>query len=131
MAEIKLPYGDVGLASFEVGDSYKVVELFSGPSNTLQRDYNVAAGVALPAFSVVGVSGGNLVLAVSGTTQAIGVTTATVSTSASAQRVDVMLDGCFNPEALNWDASYSTDALKRAAFDGAPAPTSAIVRKFR
>jgi hypothetical protein len=131
MADVKLPYGDAGLAAFETGDTYSVAELFSGNINTVQRDYPVAVGVTLEAMSVVGVSGGFLVMAVSGTTQAIGVTTAKVTGGAAAQSVSVMLDGCFNPDALVWGASYNTDALKRAAFDGAPAPTSALVRKFR
>lgn len=37
--------------------------------------------------------------------------------------------GCFNLDALVWDASFDTDAKKKAAFEGAPTPTQIIVAK--
>ena len=41
----------------------------------------------------------------------------------------VWYSGCFNMDALVWDASYNTDAEKAAAFAGAPTPTTIIVAK--
>lgn len=132
MAIVNLPYGDVGLAAFEQGDTYKTVELFSGSEPApATEDFPVASGVAIPAFSVVGLSSGNLVLAEQdGDPAAIGITTAPVLNTGAAQRVAIFRTGCFNPDALNWHASYDTDAKKAAAFRGAPTPTSILIRKF-
>lgn len=41
----------------------------------------------------------------------------------------VWYSGCFNSEALVWDASFDTDAKKEAAFRGAPTPTNIIIAK--
>lgn len=41
----------------------------------------------------------------------------------------VWYSGCFNQDALVWDASFTTDAAKQAAFRGAPTPTTIIVAK--
>lgn len=132
MATIKVPYSGVGVATFEQGDDYITVELFSGSTPLpATEDFPVASGVAIPAFSVVGLSGGNLVLAnTSGPIVPIGVTTAEVRNTGSANTVAVFRSGCFNPAALNWHADYSTDALKGAAFRGSPTPTNILIRKF-
>ncbi|MGA1831682.1 hypothetical protein [Rhizobium wenxiniae] len=37
--------------------------------------------------------------------------------------------GCFNHEALVWDASFNTYAKKQAAFRGSPSPTNIIIDK--
>ena len=41
----------------------------------------------------------------------------------------VWYSGCFNQDALVWNASFTTDAQKQAAFRGAPTPTTIIVAK--
>lgn len=41
----------------------------------------------------------------------------------------VWYSGAFNQDALVWDPSFTTDAQKQAAFDGAPTPTTIIVSK--
>lgn len=43
-------------------------------------------------------------------------------------KVEVTRWGCFNPDALVWDSSYDTAAKKLYAFEGAPTPTSIILR---
>lgn len=43
-------------------------------------------------------------------------------------KVEVTRWGCFNPDALVWDASFDTAAKKLYAFEGAPSPTSIILR---
>ena len=129
---VNIPYGNAGIASFEQGAAYGSVELFSGstPLPTTE-DFAVQAGVALPVFSVVGLSGGYLVLAKDDkSVQAIGVTTAPVGAGATDQSIAIYRAGCFNPAALNWDASYTTDAKKAAAFRAAPTPTDILIRKF-
>jgi hypothetical protein len=132
MADITVPYANAGMAAYEAGDTYKTVELFSGDTPLpVSEDFPVASGVAIAAFSVVGLSGGNLVLAnTTGPIVPIGVTTAPVLNTGSAQRVAIYRAGCFNPAALTWHADYATDADKAAAFRGAPAPTNILIRKF-
>lgn len=62
--------------------------------------------------------------------QAIGVVAyATSGTPVQGDMIGVYRAGCFNPDRLTYDASYSTDTLKRMAFEGAPTPTNIIVVK--
>ncbi|TIP38615.1 MAG: hypothetical protein E5X77_31675 [Mesorhizobium sp.] len=56
-------------------------------------------------------------------------TTAPVLDTNVAQRVAIYRAGNFNPDALNWDASFDTDAKREAAFRGAPSPTNILIRK--
>lgn len=60
----------------------------------------------------------------------IGITTAAVVGGAADQSIAIFRSGCFNPAALNWHASYDSDAKKVAAFRGADAPTNILIRKF-
>jgi hypothetical protein len=43
----------------------------------------------------------------------------------------VLIQACVNMDMLNWPASFDTDAKKLTAFDGAPSPTSIVVRLRR
>jgi len=89
--------------------------------------------MVLEAREVVGFDASdNLIPAVLGTTEAIGfVMYATDTTGATAGdvEVEVVRGGVFNPDLLVWDATYTDDAEKRAAFRGAPTPTNIIIRK--
>lgn len=89
-----------------------------------------AATQTFTARQVVGLNGsGKLVPAVRGTTQAIGyVVYAPSAVTVLDQPVEVMRQGVFNPELLIFDASYGTAEQKRLAFEGAPSPTSIILR---
>lgn len=93
----------------------------------------VAADQVLEARELVGFDGsGNLIPAVLGTTAAIGFVMYAIDTTgeaAGAVEVEVVRQGVFNPDLLVWDATYNTDAKKRAAFRDAPTPTSIIIRK--
>lgn len=42
--------------------------------------------------------------------------------------VPVVTQACLNKDALTWDASFTTDAQKYAAFVGANTPTNIVVR---
>lgn len=90
-----------------------------------------AAAQTFAARQVVGLNGsGKLIPAVRGTTQAIGyVVYAPSAATVLDQPIEVMRQGVFNPDALVFDASYGTDEQKRLAFEGAPSPTSIILRK--
>lgn len=63
--------------------------------------------------------------------RAIGILVVAVTSDASGvfKGAPVYRGGCFNPDALTWDASYSTDLEKFAAFRGAPTPTNIIIRR--
>jgi len=67
---------------------------------------------------------------VKGVTQAIGVASVPIVTAAgdSSESIPVYFSGCFNGNALVYDASYNTQAFQQAAFAGAPTPTTITVR---
>lgn len=124
----QIPLGNPGVASFENED-------FSGPvglllSNTppiATKVYPMEATLDVPIYSVVGLNGsGEVVPAEQGVTQAVGIVAHKATYNAPGDEVQVILHGHLNINALDWPASYNTDALKLAAFDGAPAPTSII-----
>lgn len=110
--------------------------LFTGHEPAaLTVDMTVAASQTIPALTPVGFDGsGDLVPAVSGggsPIAAIGITVCAVTTPGSGTKkaIPVYRGGCFNPDALNWPASYDTDAEKFGAFNGAPTPTNIIIRR--
>lgn len=90
-----------------------------------------AAAQTFVARQVVGFDGsGNLIPAVLGTTAAIGfISYAPSAATTLGQMVGVIRQGVFNDDLLVFDATYNTAAKKRLAFEGAPTPTSIILRK--
>lgn len=98
------------------------------------EDIAVAANQTMLALTVVGFNGATppaLVPAVLTTTPPIGVLVVDVTSGASGtlKGVPVYRAGCFNPDRLIWPATINTDALKFAAFRGAPTPTNIIIRR--
>lgn len=99
----------------------------------------VAADMVLAAREVVGFDANdNIIPAVLDTgtpannVQAIGFVMYAIDTTGEADgavEVEVVRGGVFNPDLLVWEAGFATDAQKRAAFRGAPTPTSIILRK--
>jgi hypothetical protein len=65
------------------------------------------------------------------TTRAIGITVCDVTTgpSGALKGAPIYRAGVFNPLALIWGASYSSEAEKINAFEGAPSPTNIIMRR--
>ncbi len=125
-----IQYGDHGLAAFEQSGVFKQVELFAGPTPMPITDsYPVGESTVLAANTPVKLdANGNIVKATKGT-PAIGVTVTAVETGAGQTgSAALYVAGCFNPEALAFDASYVTLADKVAAFRGASAPTQIIIR---
>lgn len=87
---------------------------------------NVGASVDLPIYSVVSYDGTTIALAEStlGVSDAYGILAAPVLTGVGgATTVPVYRSGHFEMGALNWDASFNTEALKAAAFEGSKSPT--------
>ncbi|KVK49535.1 hypothetical protein L905_19280 [Agrobacterium sp. TS43] len=141
MANITPPYVDPGRAAFEELDTYLQNHLLAGSHPELAPAYSfpIPLNANYAQFTVLGLNAtGELVPAVTGSTdpdddvQAIGVLAHAVSRGGAgspAVNGQVFYSGCFNQDALVWDASFSTDALKQAAFRGAPTPTTIIVAK--
>ena len=139
MATITPPYADPGRAGFEQLDTYLQNYLLAGSHPELAPAYSfpLAVSTSFEQFSVVGLdANGKLTLAVVDTVtpansiQAIGVLAHAASLGATGEaNGPVWYSGCFNQDALVWDASFTTDALKQAAFRGAPTPTNIIVAK--
>jgi hypothetical protein len=132
MADVKIPYSEPGLAAFQQLDSYLQGFLLSGSDPKLEPGFpmEIAVGQALQQFQVLGLSGGKLVPAVLGTTAAMCVCTQAVAAPTGAGvKVPIWFAGCFNPDALVWDATYNTDDKKANAFMGAPSPTRILIRK--
>jgi len=133
MADANIPYSEAGQAAFEELDTWSADLLISGswPKLSPGRPYTVKADEVLEQFEVVGLDGnGDLVPAVLGTTEAIGVLTQAVTGNAGGTTtVPVFIAGCFNPDILVWDATYDTPAKKAAAFDGAPSPTQILIKE--
>lgn len=96
------------------------------------QDIPAAASQTLAAYTVVGLNGsGQIIPAVLGTTQAIGILMYPVTSGSGENPVArVLRSACFNPNfaSLVWDATYNTLAKKMAAFDGAPSPTQFVAR---
>jgi hypothetical protein len=100
----------------------------------LTTDRLVAASQTILARTPVGLDGsGNLVPAISGTTQAIGLTVTDVTTDSSGtlKGAPIYAAGCFNPAMINWPASYDTAAKQFGAFRGAPTPTNIVIRAVK
>ncbi len=78
-------------------------------------------------FGAAALAGGTVTPA----TRAIGILVVAVTSTASGAHkgVPVYRAGCFNPLALVWGASYTTEEEKLAAFRGAPTPTNIIMRR--
>ena len=90
--------------------------------------YPLAPAQELAFGTVVGRNAsGQIVRAVSGTTPAIGILAHKASSAAGDTRATVYLAGNYNVNALIYDASYNTAALKLGAFEGAKTPTNIVV----
>ncbi|TPI86355.1 hypothetical protein [Mesorhizobium sp. B2-8-9] len=64
--------------------------------------------------------------------KAMGVSVIKVVTDADdTSGAPIYIQGCINPDALIWHASFDSDAKKAVAFDGAPSPTSILLRKVQ
>lgn len=123
-----LTQGTPGVASFGSDVVLSADEPRFGDGQATTTICNVGALVDLPIYSVVAYDGTTIALAEMvgspGVSNAYGILTAPVNTATGeSTTVAVYRSGHFNMDALNWDASFSTDALKAAAFEGSVSPT--------
>jgi hypothetical protein len=94
------------------------------------QDLEVADSQTLAARTVVGFSAGKIAEANNTTVTAIGVLMHDVATGVGEGKfAKVIRGGHLNMDLLIWNAAYSTDALKFAAFEGAASPTQILVRR--
>lgn len=131
-----------GRAKFEQLDTYLPAELLAGDFPELQAGFLFVianSGVAMAQFTVVALdNNGFLVPATLTGNKPVGVLChATPAVAADNQtnakmRGTVWISGCFNLTAgsspLVWDASFTTDDQKSAAFRGTNGPTQIVLR---
>jgi hypothetical protein len=132
MATITPPYADPGRASFETLDNYTQNFLLGGvhPELAPALGMDQLINTTLDQYTVVGKNGsGFLVKAVMGTHVPVGVVAQKSIVGATVAKALTYYQGNFNIDALVWDASWTTDALKLAAFNGAPTPTQIVLNK--
>lgn len=93
-------------------------------------DMTAALNQTIAAYTPVGLDGsGDIIPAVFGTTQAIGILVYPVVAGATNKPVArVLRAGCLNPAMIAWPASYNTAERRLEAFNGAPSPTQIVVR---
>ncbi|WP_191569212.1 head decoration protein [Paracoccus yeei] len=100
--------------------------------HVVTQDLPLALGQTVLAYTPVAwnTAGTGLIPAVEGT-PAIGITLydIVVPATGALPGVPVVTQACLNKDALNWDASFTTDAQKFAAFRGADTPTNIVVRE--
>lgn len=127
-----IPYGGEGTPSGVDQQEFSYTELLAGslPEMFAVGGYEADGSTAMAAFTVVGVDSGVLVPATQdGTVAAIGVLNAPILASGNTQKVGILRGGNFNIDALVFDASFTTDAEKLVAFEGAPSPTQIVLQK--
>lgn len=132
MADVKVPYPEVGLAAFEKLDDYEAGFLLSGSWPILSPGYPlpVPADAEYKQFLVVALVAGEIVPATKAGPKPVGVLTQQVTGNADGTTtVPVFFSGCFDPAALIWDASFVTLEDKKAAFFGASSPTDVLIRE--
>lgn len=125
----QVPFQTPNLAGSET-ESFEQYEVFLSQSpEVVTRIFTVAASQTLSALHVVGLNGsGHIVPAEDGVTQAIGFTTAPLTSGGAAtETLAIYIGGHVNIDMLVWPASYDTEAKKLAAFDAAGATQPARI----
>ena len=130
MADNTVVHGAPGIAGYdsETWGNVRELRLQDTPPTAVQRTTITAGGspVTLPIFSVVSATG--LATSAAGVSNAIGILPCPLYIPASSSvEIDLIVAGHYDYKALNFDASFTTDALKRAAFAGRPAPVNIIL----
>lgn len=97
----------------------------------MTKDELFAPNQNIPALTPVGRNDDDLLVPISDSIPAIGITIIDVVTGASAESkgAPVYRAGCFNPDVLNWPETLNTEAERMNAFEGAPTPTNIILRR--
>lgn len=122
--------GEPGVAAFKTESFGGPAEPRFGDGPATVTEISITAGgttVTLPIYSVLDDNGAGALANQAGATAAdranyILAEPITIAAGAT-MTVPVYRSGHWNMDALNWDASYTTDAQKAAAFEGSKSPT--------
>ena len=125
-----IPHPAPGIASFETESWGQKDEIRFGDTPAIaERNQTVTskAGITLPIYSVVNIADddGEITLATSttGVSNATHITAAPLVLAALDTTEAPMYEaGHFRQQALNFDATFNTDALKQDAFKGSDTP---------
>lgn len=135
-----IPHGKPGIASFETeswGNSDEVLFGDTPPVATQVATVTAAADLDLPIYSVVSIAANgvlslatytpenstdpdNIVAASSTATHILA--SPVLMANGETMSIPVIVAGHFRQQALNFDASFNTDAVKQAAFKGTDTP---------
>jgi hypothetical protein len=125
----KVPYGEPGIAGFEMESWGNRDEWLYGDTPALvSTTITVAASgadVEIAFLDVLATDGDAAVYNATpgaATANYVAATSITIPDGETAE-VPVYAMGHFRMEALGWDASYDTDAKKKAAFQGSVSPS--------
>lgn len=124
-----LPKGTPGLANFEsrtYGNEQSHIYSDTPPVATITMDFTASgADLEISWLDVLALDGDAAVYNATPSAATANVIAATSITIADGETksVPVYVTGHFTMDALGWDASYDTDAKKKAAFQGSQNPT--------
>lgn len=121
------------LASGKTDETYTPEQVIIGASDVINKLETIASGAAVAALTPLGriTASGKLIKSVrtaeDGSQNPVAISIEAVAGAASADvATQVYVAGEFNVDALQWDASWTTDAQKLAAFNG----TTVVVKKL-
>lgn len=135
MADNHIPLNDPGIAGFATASYDGPLEPRFGEGVPTTTDVAVksTSGITLPLYSVVNVAAdGEITLAViaSGASNAQYITAEPIVLAAAATgSMPMYRGGYWEQSALNWDATFNTDAKKKTAFQGSVSPDIFIGKK--
>jgi hypothetical protein len=113
-------------ASGKTDETFTPEQVVIGASDVITRPETFKSGADVAALTVLGriTTGGKLIKAVStavdGSAVPVAIAVEAVGSAAADKVGPAYVAGEFNVDALVWDASFSTDALKLAAFGNGP-----------
>ena len=133
--DTKIPYGEPGVASFASESFGNNPEPFFGDTPVTTTNITITASGAdidLGLYSVLNLAG--TALADYAATRDAGCANYILAepifiADGDSMTVPVYRTGYFDQDALTWDASYDTDAKKKAAFEGSVSPGIFIGKK--
>jgi hypothetical protein len=128
--DTQIPQPAPGIASFATESFGGPTELRFGDGQATTTTVGVGASLDLKIGTVVSYDGTTIALADQVADDAYGILTTDVVTGVGeSTTIDVYRSGHFDMDALTWDASFTTDAQKKVAFEGSLSPTIFVSKK--
>lgn len=126
----------VGIASFEDGDSMTDHPLFTGQRPVHTDTGKFAAGQEIESLQVLAKNSSDELVpadnsASDGTEKPVAIAMVSVDTTdGETAEAPVYWSGCFNPDRLAWHSSWDTEEKKMGAF-GDPSTSNIALKKMR